>query len=118
MSNASMRHKFTTSSQWVGNIKVVRLHRRKPLVPVADRHNLLAVPPGVFGLPHCPGDNSTLCEITRRLLDLGAYLPIVQNTSVQAQYWQVCHRSLGRLLMSLSLSLSLSSPPFPTEPNP
>lgn len=43
---------------------------------------------GVFGLPDCPGPNRTLCEVARRLLDLGAYLPLVQNTSVQAQYWQ------------------------------
>lgn len=37
---------------------------------------------GVFGFPNCPAPNVTLCEITRRLLDLGAYLPIVQDVSV------------------------------------
>jgi len=42
---------------------------------------------GVFGIPNCNAENITLCEIARRLIDLGAYLPIVQETSVQAQYW-------------------------------
>ena len=36
---------------------------------------------GVFGIPDCPG-NVTLCEIMRRMLDLGAYLPVVQEHSV------------------------------------
>lgn len=43
---------------------------------------------GVFGLPDCMAPNKTLCEDIRRLIDLGVYLPIVQNVSVQAQYWQ------------------------------
>ena len=29
---------------------------------------------GVFGLPHCPGETSTLCEEVRKLLNEGAYL--------------------------------------------
>ena len=32
---------------------------------------------GVFGLPHCPGENSTLCEYVRKLLDYGAYIRLV-----------------------------------------
>lgn len=42
---------------------------------------------GVYGLPHCPGDNATLCDMVRKLLDIGAYVPFVQNTLVQAEYW-------------------------------
>uniref|UniRef100_A0A7S4HJU5 Palmitoyl-protein thioesterase 1 n=1 Tax=Vannella robusta TaxID=1487602 RepID=A0A7S4HJU5_9EUKA len=42
---------------------------------------------GVFGVPDCSAANHTLCEIMRRMLDLGAYLPLVQEYSVQAQYW-------------------------------
>ena len=37
---------------------------------------------GVFGLPDCP-PNVTACEDARRLLDLGAYLPFVQDKSVR-----------------------------------
>jgi len=52
----------------------------KNLVTMGGQHQ------GVFGIPDCPG-NVTLCEIMRRMLDLGAYLPVVQEHSVQAQYW-------------------------------
>jgi len=41
---------------------------------------------GVFGIPDC-SPNYTLCEDARRLINLGVYLPEVQNLSVQAQYW-------------------------------
>lgn len=36
---------------------------------------------GVFGIPDC-SSNITLCEIMRRMIDLGAYLPLVQEYSV------------------------------------
>ena len=42
---------------------------------------------GIFGLPKCTSANNTLCETMRSLLELGAYLPVVQNRLVQAQYW-------------------------------
>lgn len=42
---------------------------------------------GVFGLPHCPGENSTLCDYVRKLLDYGAYISWVQDHLVQAEYW-------------------------------
>jgi palmitoyl-protein thioesterase len=42
---------------------------------------------GIFGLPKCTSANNTLCETMRSLLELGAYLPLVQNRLVQAQYW-------------------------------
>ena len=37
---------------------------------------------GVFGIPDCSAANHTLCEIMRRMLDLGAYVPVVQENSV------------------------------------
>jgi palmitoyl-protein thioesterase len=52
------------------------------LISVGGQHQ------GVFGFPRCPGDNVTLCEITRKLLNLGAYEPFVQDHLVQAEYWQ------------------------------
>jgi len=52
------------------------------LISIGGQHQ------GVFGFPQCPGDNETICEIVRRMLNLGAYVPIVQNNLVQAEYWQ------------------------------
>ena len=41
---------------------------------------------GIFGLPECLGEKG-VCEEVKRLLDIGAYTPLVQNRLVQAQYW-------------------------------
>jgi len=51
------------------------------LISIGGQHQ------GVYGLPNCLAINSTLCEYVRELLDLGAYLYLVQDTIVQAQYW-------------------------------
>jgi palmitoyl-protein thioesterase len=53
-------------------------------------HSLISIggqQQGVFGMPRCPGANSTLCNMFRNMLDMGAYLGFVQNRLVQAQYW-------------------------------
>lgn len=42
---------------------------------------------GVYGFPRCPGESSTLCNYMRKLLNLGAYIPWIQNHLVQAEYW-------------------------------
>ncbi|KAJ7387022.1 Palmitoyl-protein thioesterase 1 [Desmophyllum pertusum] len=42
---------------------------------------------GVFGFPHCPGENSTLCNYVRELLNIGAYESWIQDHLVQAEYW-------------------------------
>ncbi|CAH3109297.1 unnamed protein product [Pocillopora meandrina] len=42
---------------------------------------------GVFGFPHCPGENSTICSVLRKLLNYGAYNPWIQKNLVQAEYW-------------------------------
>jgi len=42
---------------------------------------------GVYGLPHCLGEEHTLCDYVRRLLNYGAYTGWVQRLLVQAQYW-------------------------------
>jgi len=52
------------------------------LISVGGQHQ------GVFGFPRCPGANETLCEIVRKLLNLGAYDSLVQDHVVQAEYWQ------------------------------
>ncbi|XP_065198973.1 palmitoyl-protein thioesterase 1-like [Sycon ciliatum] len=59
--------------------------------PEPQMHNLVSVGgqhQGVYGFPRCPGANSTLCEIMRKLLDVGAYVSFVQDHLVQAEYWQ------------------------------
>ncbi|RWS02897.1 palmitoyl-protein thioesterase 1-like protein [Dinothrombium tinctorium] len=42
---------------------------------------------GVYGLPRCPGENETICNLVRKLLSYGAYTDFVQRHVVQAQYW-------------------------------
>lgn len=42
---------------------------------------------GVYGLPHCPGENSTICNYIRKLLNYGAYIDWIQDSLVQAEYW-------------------------------
>jgi len=54
-------------------------------------HNLITLGgqhQGVFGFPRCPGENSTLCDIVRKGLNIGAYVPYIQNHLVQAEYWK------------------------------
>ena len=45
-------------------------------------HNLISVGgqhQGVFGFPRCPGTNSTLCDMVRKILNFGAYEEYVQK---------------------------------------
>ncbi|XP_015203993.1 palmitoyl-protein thioesterase 1 [Lepisosteus oculatus] len=51
------------------------------LVSVGGQHQ------GVYGLPRCPGESSHICDWIRKMLNSGAYTPLVQNHLVQAQYW-------------------------------
>jgi len=51
------------------------------LVSVGGQHQ------GVYGLPHCPGNSSTVCDYIRRLLNYGAYVSWIQDKLVQAEYW-------------------------------
>lgn len=53
-------------------------------------HNLISVGgqhQGVYGFPRCPGDNSTLCNVVRKMLNVGAYVGEIQKDLVQAEYW-------------------------------
>jgi len=54
----------------------------KNLISIGGQHQ------GVFGFPRCPGDNYTLCNWVRELLDIGAYVSYIQEYVVQAEYWQ------------------------------
>lgn len=54
-------------------------------------HNLISVGgqhQGVFGFPRCSGENSTLCDVVRKILNVGAYVEEIQKDLVQAEYWQ------------------------------
>uniref|UniRef100_A0A2C9JHT0 Palmitoyl-protein thioesterase 1 n=1 Tax=Biomphalaria glabrata TaxID=6526 RepID=A0A2C9JHT0_BIOGL len=42
---------------------------------------------GVYGFPRCPGENQTICDYVRKLLNVGAYVSWIQNFLVQAEYW-------------------------------
>jgi len=51
------------------------------LISVGGQHQ------GIFGLPECLGNSSEICEIVRKLLNIGAYNEFVQPHLVQAEYW-------------------------------
>uniref|UniRef100_A0A5S6QK09 Palmitoyl-protein thioesterase 1 n=1 Tax=Trichuris muris TaxID=70415 RepID=A0A5S6QK09_TRIMR len=53
--------------------------RMRNLVSIGGQHQ------GVFGIPHCNG--SRICHVVRHLLNIGAYMPVIQENIVQAQYW-------------------------------
>ncbi|XP_046850386.1 palmitoyl-protein thioesterase 1-like [Xenia sp. Carnegie-2017] len=63
------------------------LAQRCPSPPMKNLISFGGQHQGVFGFPHCPGENFTLCEYVRKLLDLGVYISWVQNNLVQAEYW-------------------------------
>ncbi|XP_067862628.1 palmitoyl-protein thioesterase 1-like [Heptranchias perlo] len=42
---------------------------------------------GVYGLPHCPGESSHICNWIRKMLNIGAYTSPIQEHLVQAEYW-------------------------------
>ncbi|GMR43995.1 hypothetical protein PMAYCL1PPCAC_14190, partial [Pristionchus mayeri] len=54
--------------------------RMKTLLTLGGQHQ------GVYGFPDCYGDIA-LCDYIRYLLDEMAYVPYIQNTLVQAQYF-------------------------------
>ncbi|XP_065882733.1 palmitoyl-protein thioesterase 1-like [Dysidea avara] len=51
------------------------------LISVGGQHQ------GVYGFPRCLGDNETVCNVVRDMLNLGAYVPEVQYELVQAEFW-------------------------------
>jgi len=59
-------------------------HRRAVVqrCPGLKIHNLLSVGgqhQGVYGFPRCPGNSSFICDEVRRMLNIGAYVKIVQE---------------------------------------
>lgn len=61
--------------------------QRCPTPPMLNLISFGGQHQGVYGFPHCPGANSTLCDYVRKFLDYGAYISFVQNHIVQAEYW-------------------------------
>lgn len=58
--------------------------------PVPPMRNLISIGgqhQGIYGLPHCPGNNNKICDMVRKFLNYGAYVSYVQNHIVQAEYW-------------------------------
>ena len=53
----------------------------KILLSVGGQHQ------GVYGFPRCNAENSTLCWVVRKILNLGAYSNSAQEHLVQAEYW-------------------------------
>ena len=53
---------------------------------------------GVYGLPHCLGEDHTICDYIRRLLNYGAYTSWIQRLLVQVLVSQ--HRLLVQAIVS------------------
>jgi len=53
----------------------------KNLISIGGQHQ------GVYGFPKCPA-SETICNLVRKLLNYGAYVSFVQDSLIQAQYWQ------------------------------
>lgn len=52
----------------------------KNLISIGGQHQ------GVYGFPRCPG-TEVICNTVRKMLNYGAYVDFVQNSLVQAEYW-------------------------------
>ncbi|XP_064624573.1 palmitoyl-protein thioesterase 1-like [Lineus longissimus] len=61
--------------------------QRCPSPPMLNLISIGGQHQGVYGFPRCPGDNITICDYIRRLLNEGAYNSYVQDFLVQAEYW-------------------------------
>ncbi|KAK6474357.1 palmitoyl-protein thioesterase 1 [Huso huso] len=61
--------------------------QRCPSPPMRNLISIGGQHQGVYGLPHCPGQSSHICDWIRKMLNSGAYTGMVQNHLVQAQYW-------------------------------
>jgi len=57
------------------------------IAPVRSLVSIGGPQQGVYGVPYCLGEEHTLCDYMRRLLNYGAYTSWVQDILVQAQYW-------------------------------
>lgn len=53
----------------------------KTLISFGGQHQ------GIYGLPHCPYPEHTICDWLRKVLNKAAYASTMQNNFVQAQYW-------------------------------
>ncbi|CAJ0929756.1 unnamed protein product, partial [Mesorhabditis belari] len=69
-----------------GGLFVRALAQRCSNPPVKNLISIGGPHQGIFGLPYCIGD-TVICDSIRHLLDWGAYIGLVQNHVVQAQYW-------------------------------
>nr|ACO10282.1 Palmitoyl-protein thioesterase 1 precursor [Caligus rogercresseyi] len=72
---------FSQGAQFLRAVAQTCPQGMKNLISIGGQHQ------GVFGLPHCSGENYRICEYVRQLLSYGAYEPWIQRLLVQAQYW-------------------------------
>jgi len=60
--------------------------QRCPSPPMRNFVSIGGQHQGVYGFPRCPATGA-ICNVVREMLNYGAYIPFVQNTLVQAEYW-------------------------------
>lgn len=86
-SNQNVRHGFHAVGFSQGGQFLRAVAQRCPSPPMINLVTLGAQHQGVFGLPRCPGEETSYCDLARKLLNYGAYTDFVQRNLVQAQYW-------------------------------
>lgn len=60
--------------------------QRCPSPPMRNFVSIGGQHQGVYGFPRCPS-TTNICNTVRELLNYGAYVPFIQNSLVQAEYW-------------------------------
>jgi len=72
-----------------GGLMFRGLLQRCPSPPVRNFITFGSPHQGVFGVPECKSTTGSpaLCELVRRLLSEGAYIPWIQDLITPAQYW-------------------------------
>nr|XP_057902260.1 palmitoyl-protein thioesterase 1-like isoform X2 [Doryrhamphus excisus] len=61
--------------------------QRCPSPPMKNLISLGGQHQGVYGLPRCLGDNSSVCAMIQKFLNIGPYNGMIQTSLVPAQYW-------------------------------
>jgi palmitoyl-protein thioesterase len=81
---------FSQGGQFIrGFVERCNVPQVKNLITLGAQHE------GVYGLPNCPGPNTTLCEWARKLLDYGAYFSFIQEHITQAGYCSFPRRTFS-----------------------
>ncbi|XP_013775536.1 palmitoyl-protein thioesterase 1-like [Limulus polyphemus] len=87
MSDTKLKNGYNAIGFSQGGQFLRAVAQRCPTPPMVNLITFGGQHQGVYGFPRCPGDNSTICDYIRKLLNYGAYIGWIQSSLAQAQYW-------------------------------